>query len=83
MSRNNLILVVRDRRRWPERMYVFRDVNADTEWNTKFARRQIDSGLYRYTRDRSLALVIAHNMQREINSEYGVRELFLKVGNKS
>ena len=48
MSRNNLILVIAHRRRY----YVVSDVNADVQWNEKFAQEHINDTSSRSTSDR-------------------------------
>jgi hypothetical protein len=72
MSRNDVILVIRSHRRY----YVAAYVNADTEWNVEYARRVVDTS-GGWVRSRARALVLAHDMQRRDESEYGVRELRL------
>ena len=69
MSRNNLILVVSVKGRY----YVIPDVCADTEWNVRYAYGVLKGR--RYMRDRGKALILAHDMQRRQQTEYGVREL--------
>ena len=77
MSRNNAILVVEDRRFGKKRKYyVFQDVNADEDW-ILFASENINENTKR-TNDRARALVLAHNIQRKMDTEYGVCELVLK-----
>lgn len=73
MSRNNLILVAHTARR----SYVLVDVNADTEWNQQFARGAIQTAT-KYCVKRSRALLLAHNIQNRLETEYGVREVFLE-----
>lgn len=72
MSRNDLILVVRHGRRY----YIAPRVNADTQWNHEYARQVVERS-DRWVRSRSRALIIAHDMQNDDPSEYGVRELRL------
>ena len=73
MSRNNLILVVH----FAGRHYVIRDINADTQWNSTYAAEYIAQSSARWSKSRADALVLAHNMDNSINTEYGVREMFL------
>ena len=71
MSRNNLILVLRHKRRF----YVIADVCADLpcgfhstyDYYLSF----IGDGS-KYTYDMGKALVLAHKMQRRLCTEYGV-----------
>ncbi len=77
MSKNNLILVVKDKRGIKEWYYVISNVNADTEWNHKFCIKKIKymkkNG--KSTVKRYVALLIAHDIDNRIKTEYGVREL--------
>ena len=72
MSANNLILVVRYKRRY----YVMFSENADTQWDAAYALSRIKGGC-QSTYDRGRALRIGHNMQYEHETEYGVRELWI------
>lgn len=74
MSRNNLILVAH----MHGKKYVFANVCADTQWSHEWAKEQIAMGGKPYMRKRSQALVMAHNMQHRLDTEYGVREIFIK-----
>ena len=78
MSRNNLILVVRDKRFGRKWCYVITDVCADTQWNLTFARKYIKEKVHPRTKDRGTALILAHNLQQRIQTEYGVNEMILK-----
>ena len=76
MSRNNVIVVAivgKPTRKY----YAFSDLNADTEWSEDHVRKLIDSNEYKFTYDRGKALIRAHNLQQSIDTEYGVRELYL------
>lgn len=74
MSPNNLVLVAH----MGGMSYVFPDANADTEWSTGWVRGQISSGQGKLCkRRRAAALVLAHNIQNRMRTEYGVREVFL------
>lgn len=77
MSRNDVILVVCDQRMVPRhKYYIVTRVNADTQWNARFAKRLIDKGsIRRFTKRRGFALELAHDLQKRIQSEYGVREI--------
>ena len=77
MSKNNLIIVAKDARVKDNiKYYVFHDVNADNEWNSKFIKEQMEN-TSKYTRNRGKALIMAHNIQRKIDTEYGVREMII------
>ena len=71
MSRNDLIGVVRYKRRY----YVLAGLNADTEWNYDACASRIENEMPPHQMKRWQALVRAHNMQRQDESEYGVREI--------
>jgi hypothetical protein len=73
MSRNNLILVIVYRGRY----YVVSDVNADVQWNEKFAEQHINKISSRFTYNRGKALIRAHNLQGRLQTEYGVWEISL------
>lgn len=73
MSKNDVILVVADRRSNITYYYVLFNVCADTGWNEQYAKQQI-SKMKKFTTSRSKALVLAHDLQKKINSEYGVQE---------
>ena len=74
MSPNNVILVAHT----ADKGYVFENVNADTEWSEEWARAQVATGERLFKRRRGDALVLAHDMQNRIKTEYGVREIFLE-----
>ena len=59
--------------------YVFVNLNADTQWCEDYIRSCILMNTFKSTRDRSKALVLAHNHQRTLDTEYGVRELHISL----
>lgn len=72
MSRNDLVGVVRVGGAY----YVLVGLNADTQWSRRYARYAVRQG--RATsrhRTRASALVSAHDAQKRVGAEYGVREL--------
>ena len=71
MSRNNVIVVASANRRY----YVLPNLNADTQWNEDSVREQLPSA--RFTANWGRALVLAHKIQRRIDTEYGVRMMYL------
>ena len=79
MSRNNVILVVHDKRRGRNWYYVLADLDADTEWSAKYAKKIIYDGNLKRTRNRAIALLLAHNFQKKTKTEYGVRELSIHM----
>ena len=76
MSRNNLILVIYDKYR--KKYYVVKDVNADTEWSIEGATYLVQKGM-RCTRNRGSALILAHDIDRKLQTEYGVREIIINT----
>lgn len=76
MSRNNLIACIRKKRYY----YVVTNVCADTpdtfEDYDSYLRSLITNKSKR-TRERAVALVVAHNKQKELNTEYSVHEFDL------
>ena len=73
MSKNNLILVVHH----DGKHYVLKNCCADTQWNAAYVKEYVKSDEVKWTNSRANALVLAHNMQNRLDTEYGVRELFL------
>ena len=74
MSLNDVILVACDRRCKRLKYYVIPNICADDDWSTA-VRRLIDRGNMKWTFLRSKALCIGHDIQKKIDTEYGVREL--------
>lgn len=74
MSRNDVILVVKDTRKSKHWYYVLQGLNADTQWSKKIVSELIIGNLKK-TKRRATALILAHNKQKKINTEYGVREI--------
>jgi len=73
MSRDDVILVVR---RTLNKKYVYHVFHANAtlywegeEWNALI----LNSSKFTYSRSKSL--ILAHNMQKRIQTEYGVREV--------
>lgn len=78
MSRNDLVLVGKLKGKY----YVFGPCNADTEWNAHWLLNKINTTENnKFTYDRGRALILAHNMQSKLETEYGVREM--KIQDKS
>ena len=69
MSRNDVILVVSLGRKY----YVFSRLNADTEWSKQWVKKNLYDR--RYTFSRAKALLLTHNIQRRVRTEYGVWEM--------
>lgn len=71
MSRNNVILIARSNNRgW----FVLGPADADVEWNREWVEDQLARCAGRGTR-KSKALLLAFELQRQWNAEYGVREI--------
>lgn len=67
----SVILVVN----YNKQFYVLKNVDADTEWNEDFAKKHVNMETSKFTRSRPRALVLAHDLQKKANTEYGVREM--------
>ena len=74
MSPNNLILVAHTARR----SYVLPGLDADTQWNKEYASAEVLKPDRKYCYKRSRALLLAHDIQNRLQTEYGVREMFLE-----
>lgn len=80
MSRNNFIVVLRDKRFTKEWYYVFSNLNADNDWNYKYFKKMIRNSIQqgrKRTSSRGIALMLAHDIQKKIKTEYGVNEVTL------
>lgn len=76
MSRNDLVLVVKDLRHRCKWYYVMHAPCADDDLD-EFAEASIRRTGQRRTSRYSTALVIAHGMQETLDTEYGVRVMEL------
>ena len=76
MSRNNVIVVAASRNNLKKdlRYYVFFDLCMDTEFTEDYIREMVTL-TNKSTKDRGKALIIAHDVQKKIETEYGVREI--------
>jgi len=74
MSPNNVILVAHT----ADRSYVLADLDADAEWNEEHARKAVAEPSRKFCIKRGRALLLAHDIQNRIKTEYGVREMFLE-----
>lgn len=74
MSRNNIILVANVKLNNVVYYYVFVLDCADEDYNT-FCAKKIKERMHKRTRSRTTALVLAHDKQKEIDTEYGVHEI--------
>ena len=79
MSKNDVIIVARLRKRF----YVLGPLNADTQWCAGAILQIIESTSLKYTRNRSKALVLAHDLQKKKETEHGVWELLVRKKLKS
>ena len=71
MSPNNLIVVLH----FNQGYFVLPNLDADEEWNIRACIKIVEKGEARCWRRRSAALVRAHDLQKKLKTEYGVREL--------
>ena len=72
MGRNNVIVVAQFRGRY----FVLVDLNADTEWNEEWVRAHVKQRLC--YRNRAYALERAHDRQLQLETQYGVREMYIE-----
>jgi len=73
MSRDDVILVIRKQKNKKYIYYVFH-TNASLHWHGENCNSLIlDNSKYTYSRAK--ALILAHNKQRKLNTEYGVVEI--------
>jgi len=72
MSKNDVIYVVRSTTQG--RYHVYHHKSVDVDVDRAEIERVIREERTRSVRQRAAALVCAHNMQRRLNTEYGVRE---------
>ena len=75
MSRNDLVLVICDRRHGQPHFVVVEGANADLDWNMDAAARLASDPSFPRLRSRARALVLAHDIHNRAQSEYGVREM--------
>ena len=71
MSRDNIIAVVKYKRKY----YVLSDLNIENQFDEDYIKNLLLNNNLKYTYNRGKALIIGHNIQKDINTEYGVREL--------
>ena len=71
MSRDNVIAVVKYKRKY----YVLSDLNMENQFDEDYIKNLVLNNNLKYTYNRGKALIIGHNAQENINTEYGVREL--------
>ena len=71
MSRDNVIAVAK----YKYKYYVLANLNMEIQYNKDYIKQILDSTNCKFTKDRGKALIIGHNMQKKINTEYGVREI--------
>lgn len=70
MSKNDVILVAK----YKNMYYVIYLDCADLDF-IQYAKNKIESSELKYTYSRSKGLLIAHNKQKKLDTEYGVREI--------
>lgn len=74
MSRDNVIAVAK----YKYKYYVLPNLNMENQFNTDYIKQILDSKNYKFTCDRGKALIIGHNIQKKIDTEYGVNEIYIK-----
>tara|TARA_B110001452_G_scaffold267348_1_gene276886 strand:+ start:6383 stop:6619 length:237 start_codon:yes stop_codon:yes gene_type:complete len=76
MSRNNVIVVAasKNNKKQELRYYVFFNLCMDTQFTEEYV-RQLVTVSNKSTRYRGRALIIAHDAQKKIDTEYGVIEM--------
>jgi hypothetical protein len=70
MSRNNVIIVAKIKNKY----YVLQNLDMDTQFNQNFIYNLAINHNSKFTRNRGKALCIAHDIQKKIDTEYGVIE---------
>lgn len=70
MSRNNFIAVAK----YNKKYYILSNLNMDTEYGVEYIYKRINSGEIVFVKDRGNALCLAHDIQFQIDTEYGVIE---------
>ena len=79
MSRNNVIVVAASKySKAGIRYYVFFNLCMDTQFTEEYVRELVNkrqNNLLKSTRDRGRALIIAHDAQKKLDTEYGVIEM--------
>ena len=77
MSRDNFIAVAKQVNSNNNKYYyyVIPNLNAETQFNKEYILQYILSNNSKYTTNRGKALCIAHDIQKKIDTEYGVNEI--------
>ena len=77
MSRDNFIAVAKQLNSNNNKYYyyVIPNLNAETQFNKEYILQYILSNNSKYTTNRGKALCIAHDIQKKIDTEYGVNEI--------
>ena len=71
MSRDNVIAVAK----YKYKYYVLPDLNMEVQFDPDYIKNILLNSEKKYTHDRGKALIIAHNIQKKMNCEYGVIEI--------
>ena len=71
MSHDNVIAVAK----YKYKYYVLPDLNIEVQFDPDYIKNILLNSEKKYTRDRGKALIIAHNIQKKMNCEYGVIEI--------
>ena len=77
MSRDNFIAVAKQVNSNNNKYYyyVIPNLNAETQFNKEYILQYILSNNSKYTTNRGKALCIARDIQKKIDTEYGVNEI--------
>tara|TARA_Y100000816_G_C25832895_1_gene435544 strand:+ start:328 stop:549 length:222 start_codon:yes stop_codon:yes gene_type:complete len=70
MSRDNIIIIAK----YDYKYYVIPNLNMNMFEYNDFIKNLIINNNLKYTRNRGKALRIAHDIQKKIDTEYGVQE---------
>lgn len=73
MENNNVIAVAK----YKYKYYVLPNLCMDTQFNNLYIKELLinNNHINKYTRNRGKALIIAHDIQKKIDNEYGVIEI--------
>lgn len=71
MSRDNVIAVAK----YKYKYYVLSNLNMENQFNKNYIKDLLNFNNCKFTKDRGKALIIGHNIQKKLNSEYGVIEI--------
>ena len=79
MSRNNVIAVACYKHNKKRRYYVLQNLCMDTQFCNEYIKELLDNSSQKYTLNRGKALIIGHDIQKKIDTEYGVIEIDINI----